>query len=158
LSGADAPPGLELLLVARGQLAAPLQLGRTPMGERTVVPVLPGGRFEGPRLAGRMLEGAADVQRVRPDGVVELEAHGILETDDGVRILYRNVGIRWFTPEAEQALREGRAPDPGGVYSRAIPKFEAPMDSPYAWLNKALFLSAPARDAEGIRLTVWQVL
>lgn len=154
----EVPPGLELLFTARGQLGAPIALGRTPSGERTVVPVVAGGRFEGPRLSGRMLEGAADVQRVREDGVVELEAHGVLETDDGVRILYRNFGLRWFPEDVAAAMREGRPFDPSRVYSRAAPRFEAPMDSPYAWLNRALFISVPARDGAGIKLTVWQVL
>lgn len=122
------------------------------------MPVLPGGRFEGPRLSGRMLEGAADVQRVREDGVVELEAHGVLETDDGVRILYRNSGLRWFPEVVAAAIRDGRPFDPAQVYSRAAPRFEAPTDSPYTWLNRALFLSVPARDGAGIKLTVWQVL
>jgi len=154
----EVPPGLEFLFTARGQLGAPIPIGRTPAGERTVAPVVAGGRFEGPRLSGRMLEGAADVQRVREDGVVELEAHGVLETDDGVRILYRNSGLRWFPEEVAAAMREGRPFDPARVYSRAAPRFEAPMDSPYAWLNRALFLSTPARDGAGIKLTVWQVL
>lgn len=133
-------------------------MGARRRGERTVVPVVAGGRFEGPRLSGRMLEGATDVQRVREDGVVELEAHGVLETDDGVRILYRNTGLRWFPQDVAAAMREGRPFDPARVYSRATPRFEAPMDSPYAWLNHALFLSVPARDGAGIKLTVWQVL
>ncbi|MDB5682546.1 MAG: hypothetical protein JWM75_244 [Sphingomonas bacterium] len=151
------PPGLELLFVARGTLGAPIALGRVPGGERIIVPVPAGGRFEGPLMSGRMLDGAADVQLVRDDGVVELEAHGVLETDDGVRILYRNSGIRWFPDEVAAAMREGRPFDPALVYSRAAPRFEAPADSAYAWLNRSLFLSIPARDGAGIKLTVWRV-
>jgi len=158
MSRGEVPPGLELVFVARGQLGNPIQLGRTPAGERTIVPILAGGRFEGPRLSGRMIEGAADIQRVREDGVVELEAHGVLETDDGVRILYCNSGLRWFPEEVAAAIRGGRPFDPAQVYSRAVPRFEAPTNSAYAWLNRALFLSVPARDSVGIKLTVWQVL
>ena len=43
-------------------------------------------------------------------------------------------------------------------YFKAAPQFEAPEDSPYAWLNNYLFLCAPApSDQGGITLNVWRV-
>ena len=45
------------------------------------------------------------------------------------------------------------------IYFRCAPKFEAPEDSKYAWLNNALFLCAPSfsPDFKGIVLNVWKV-
>jgi hypothetical protein len=151
------PPGLEYLLSTTGLLPHALDLGDTGRGRRLVVPIPEGGRFEGPRMSGRMLSGAADVQLVRPDGVVELRAHGVLETDDGVRILYRNEGIRWMPPETAEAMAQGRPFDPATIYARAIPSFEAPSDSAYAWLNRSLFVSVPSRRGQEIRLDVWRL-
>ena len=43
-------------------------------------------------------------------------------------------------------------------YFRCAPQFEAPEDSPYAWLNNSLFLCAPAPSNQGgITLNVWRV-
>ena len=143
---ASAPPNLDLLFVARSTLPQPVSLGVHPDGELRIVPITAGSRFEGPRMAGRILDGACDLQRVREDGVLEIDATGTLQTDDGVQILYRNRGIRVF--------EEGAGSPP---YSWAIPSFSAPVDSPYAWLNRALFVSRPDRDSDGVLLTVWQI-
>jgi hypothetical protein len=44
-------------------------------------------------------------------------------------------------------------------YFRAAPQFEAPADSPYAWMNNALFVCAPewSQGFQGIVLNVWKV-
>ena len=51
------------------------------------------GVIEGPRLNGRVVEGSgADFPVVRTDGVIELNAHYMLEADDGAQIYIRNIG------------------------------------------------------------------
>ena len=44
-------------------------------------------------------------------------------------------------------------------YFRCAPKFEAPVDSKYNWLNNALFLCQPDFNQQfnGIVLNVWEV-
>jgi hypothetical protein len=49
----------ERLFTLQLQVAAPLRLGATPLGERLVVSVL-GGSFEGPRLRGTVESGGSD--------------------------------------------------------------------------------------------------
>ena len=51
--------------------------------------------------------------------------------------------------------KEGRP----SFYFRAAPQFEAPADSPYAWMNNALFVCAPewGPGFQGIVLNVWKV-
>ena len=51
------------------------------------------GIVDGPRLKGKVLEySGADWALVRPDGVVELNAHYLLQADDGTLIYIRNLG------------------------------------------------------------------
>ena len=46
-----------------------------------------------------------------------------------------------------------------GFYFLTAPKFEAPEDSRYAWLNNAIFVCSPAQsDPNTIRLNIWKVV
>jgi hypothetical protein len=73
--------------------------------KRWVIAPLPGGGSQGytsvgadclvsgPRLNGRLVDfSGADWPLVRSDGVVELNAHYMIEADDGARIYIRNQG------------------------------------------------------------------
>src|SRR6266545_1163018 len=56
------------------------------------------GLVEGPRLNGKVLDySGADWPLVRPDGVVELNAHYMLQADDGALIYIRNMGYVYGT-------------------------------------------------------------
>ena len=70
-----------------------VELGPTPYGERRVIHIV-GGRFQGPRLNGRIIPGGADWQLLRADGVADLSARYTLETDEGELVLVRSDGIR----------------------------------------------------------------
>jgi len=63
-----------------------------------------------------------DWQLTRPDGATELNATYLLKTDDGVVIRINN-----------QVLM-------GSGAARSVIDFEAPLNSPYAYLNKSIFL------------------
>ena len=108
-----------------------------------------GGTFEGPKIKGTILNGGADWQLAKGDRT-EIEAIYSIKTDDGVYIHIRNCGII-----ASGKDEQGRPQ----FYFRAAPKFEAPEDSKYAWLNNSLFLCAPSfgGDFKGITLNVWRV-
>ena len=52
-----------------------------------------GCTVSGPRLNGKLVDySGADWPIVRPDGVVELDAHYMIEAADGARIYIRNMG------------------------------------------------------------------
>jgi hypothetical protein len=80
-------------------------VGETPHGLRRIIPII-GGTVEGTNLKGEILNGGADWQIIRKDGVAELEAHYQIKTDDGVIIYIKNTGLRVATPEV--ATRIGR--------------------------------------------------
>ena len=143
-------PQLEFALQLRVTLGETYSVGETQHGRRTVIPIT-GGTFEGPLLKGTILNGGADYQLANTaQARTEIEAIYSIKTDDGVYIHVRNRGII-----AQGKDEEGRP----SFYFRAAPQFEAPADSPYAWMNNALFVCAPewGQGFQGIVLNVWKV-
>ena len=143
-------PQLEFALLLRVTLGETYSVGETQHGRRTVIPIT-GGTFEGPLLKGTILNGGADYQLANTAlNRTELEAIYSIKTDDGVYIHVRNRGIICGGKD------ENGNPS---FYFRAAPQFEAPADSPYAWMNNALFVCAPewSQGFQGIVLNVWKV-
>jgi hypothetical protein len=91
------------------------------------------GLVEGPLLDGRVVDySGADWPIVRPDGVIELQAHYMLEASDGTQIYIRNLGY----------VHTAAGPNPG--YFRCTPYFRAP-DGPHAWLNHTVVVGIGQR-------------
>ena len=142
-------PELEYCLRLNVQISESNYVGDNHKGKRNVIPIV-GGTFEGKlpghEIKGEILPGGADYQ-MHYDGRSVLEAIYCLRTDDGINILVHNVGM--IIPD-----------NPEGYYFHCAPKFEAPADSRYDWLNNSLFLCRPdfTDAAPGtIVLDVWRV-
>lgn len=137
-------PELEFVLQLKVKLGQAYGVGKTAHGNRFIIPII-GGTFEGPGIKGEVLNGGADYQLQNMEmGRTEVEAIYCVRTDDGVTIHIRNNGII--------------ANDGGKNYFYCSPKFEAPTDSKYAWLNNAIYVCRPAGFEEGaIILKVWKV-
>lgn len=135
-----ADPELEFVLELQVKLGQSFNVGKTVQGNRFVIPIT-GGTFSGPNIKGEVLSGGADYQLQNGDkGRTDLEAIYCIRTDDGVSIHVRNMGII------------------AGNYFYCSPKFEAPMDSKYAWLNNAIYVCRPSGFFDGgIKLKVWKV-
>jgi hypothetical protein len=103
-----------------------------------------------------MLRGGADWQVVRSDGVAELHALYVLQTDDGVRIQVENHGLRHGPEAVMRRLAAGEEVDPSEYYFRAAPRFSAPAGK-YEWLNRSLFLCTGTRAPLGIHLWFYRV-
>ena len=150
-------PGLAFVCELKVKIKPAIIVGETPHGTRRIIPII-GGVFEGPLMKGEILEGGADWQIVRKDGVSELEAHYQIKTDDGVVIYIKNVGLRVATPEIAAKIARGEVVSPNDYYFRAIPKFDAPIDSKYEWLNNAIFVCRGIRNPDGVVIQVWKIL
>ena len=146
---------LQALFRAEITLAAPQELGDTPLGRRRIIGIT-GGRFSGERLSGRVLPGGADWQVIRADGVADLDARYTLETSDGALIYVRNRGLRHGPPEVLQKLSQGEQVDPSLYYMRTTPSFET-GDARYAWLNKMVCVATGARRVAAVELEVYEV-
>jgi len=146
---------LRPLLKAEITLAAPLELGDTPLGRRRIIHIT-GGRFSGARLSGRVLAGGADWQVIRADGVADLDARYTLETSDGALIYVRNRGYRHGPPEIIRKLAAGEPVDASLYYMRTTPSFET-GDQRYAWLNRMVCVATGARRPAAVELEVFEV-
>ncbi|MGZ3363284.1 MAG: DUF3237 domain-containing protein [Caulobacteraceae bacterium] len=107
--------------------------GPLPTGDKQGFTSVKDGLIEGPLLNGRVVEASgADWPIVRSDGVIELEAHYVLEASDGTRIYIRNAGY----------VHTAEGPTPG--YFRCTPYFRAPQ-GPHGWLNHTVFVGLGQR-------------
>jgi hypothetical protein len=136
-------------------VAPPIEVGDTPLGARRMIPIL-SGRVSGARLSGRLLEGGVDYQLIRADGLAEIHARYIIETDSGARVYVENTGIRHGPPEAMARLRRGEAVDPATIYFRTVPRFETAAPE-LAWLQRSIFVCAGARFPERVELRIFEV-
>jgi len=143
-------PQLELVFELDGVLEPTVVVGETPHGTRRMVPIR-SGTIEGATIRGKVLPGGADWQVLRGDGVAELHALYLLETDDGVRIQVENHGLRHGPEAVMRRLAAGEPVDPSEYYFRAAPRFSAPAGK-YDWLNRNLFLCTGTRAPLGLHL------
>ncbi|HEY1691118.1 MAG TPA: DUF3237 domain-containing protein [Polyangiaceae bacterium] len=145
-----------LLMTLEVAVPAVQKIGAVPLGTRVTAPIT-GGRFEGPRLRGRVLPGGGDWTLLRGDGVLELDLRVTLETDDGALIHFASFGLRHGPPEVIAALGRGERVDPSTYYFRTTPRFETGHPK-YAFLNRLLAVSSGDRRAEGPIYTIDEIL
>lgn len=138
-------PQLDYVMQLRVYCDSAVVAGASSTGTRLTIPIA-GGSFSGPNIKGTVLKGGADFQLIHEAaGRTDLEALYNIMTDDGVTIHVRNKGI---------IKNNG-----GEFYFYTVPAFEAPVDSPYAWLNDAIFVCRPDDNwmPGGVVLNVWRV-
>ena len=155
LPAVSVTPTLQLLYTSSIDIAAPLDVGKAPYGQRRIINIT-GGAFAGPRLSGRILPGGADWQIVRSDGIVEVDARYTLETDDGALIYITNWGLRHGPPGVIGRLSAGEPVDSREYYFRTTPTFETAAPA-YAWLNGVIAVAAGERRADAVIITVYEV-
>lgn len=130
------------------QLGSPRAYGTTRVGDRRVTPIL-GGAVQIldsagalPPVMAEILPGGADWQRVRPDGVIEIDARYVAVTPGGHGLILHVRGLRRVGPD--------------GVYFRAGVTVEA-GDASLAELERVLLLVDGVREAEQVRHTLYRV-
>lgn len=138
------------------ELEGILSLGQTPLGERRIINIL-GGPVSGPKLNGRVLPGGADWQIIRADGAADIKARYTIETDAGARILVNSEGLRHGPPEVMARLGRGENVDPTLYYFRTVMRFET-GDKAVDWMNRILAVAHGRREANAVRLDVYEVL
>jgi hypothetical protein len=150
-----APPRLTFVMALRVRVDAPLDIGAVAGGRRRIVPIR-GGTFEGPELRGTVLDGGADWQIVRADGLSALDTRYTLETDRGELVYIQNAGVRDAAPEIAERLLAGDAVDPSLVYFRTVPIFETSAPR-LGWLTRAIFVGDGERHPDHVVIRVWKV-
>ena len=131
-------------------------VGATPGAFRRIG-VVPGGSFEGERLAGEVLEGGSDWQTVRSDGATTLNVRLVLKTTDDALIGMTYQGLRHGPPDIVARLEKGEAVDPASYYFRTNPLFETAA-AKYDWINRIVAVGIGHRRADGPIYSVFEVL
>lgn len=136
----------------------PIQdIGKTPAGERRVIPVS-GGHFNGERLNGVILPHAgSDLLLLRADGSFQQDVRLALRTDDGALILMTYRGVRHSAPDVSQRIARGESVAPSDYYLRIAPFFETAAPD-YSWLNTILSIGVGERQPNGARYEVYEIL
>jgi hypothetical protein len=144
------------LFDVRVEVAEIRTLGRTPLGERRVIPIV-GGSFQGERLSGRVLPGGADWQSIGEDGAARLDARYTLEAEGGALVQVRSQGLRHGPPDVLARLAAGEPVDPGSYYFRTVLRFETGAPA-LDWLNRIIAVARGARRPRVVELTAFELL
>ena len=114
----------------------------TPLGTRVYIPVIRGD-LSGPRLNGKVLprSGGEYAENHR------INAHYMLETDDGTPIYIRNSGYVYRTDGIEMQLDNlpWRGEQP--YYLRCTPQFDCPV-GPHDWLTRTVLVGTGQRHVD----------
>lgn len=106
---------------------------------------LEGGEISGPMLSGRVVpHSGGDWPHFWDSGLVEFEAHYMMEAADGTPIYIHNRGIAWSDPAVRDRIEAGDSVAPEESYLRITPRFEAPAGA-HEWLNRTIFVGVAER-------------
>ena len=144
------------LFVMRLDVRKLLIVGATP-GPYRRIGVVPGGRFEGERLSGEVLDGGSDWQAVRSDGSTTLNVRLVLKTTDEALITMAYQGVRHGPPDVVERIEKGEVVDPTSYYFRINPLFETAAPT-YEWINRIVAVGIGHRQADGPIYSIFEVL
>lgn len=118
-----------------GPISGDMKHAYTSVGE--------GSTVSGPLLNGRLVDySGADWPVVRGDGVVELNAHYMIEADDGTPIYIRNLG---YVHPPLRSKDQGPDEEPAiPAYFRCTPYFRV-QEGPHDWLNRSVIVGVGQR-------------
>lgn len=153
----DFPPPPVLVPMARiaCDVESLVSLGEAPLGERRYVP-LSGGTVRGPELNGRIVAGGVDWQVARRDGVLEIAAHYVIETDDGARVEVQSRGLRHGPPEVMTRLAAGQPVDPSEYFFRTSVMLTTGHPG-WLHLNKVMAIARGQRQARQVLLDLYRL-
>jgi hypothetical protein len=149
MSGQLPDPRLRMVYRLEVTLGEPLDLGEVAQGHRRIVPQT-GRTFTGPELSGELPGGAsADWQIVLPDGTSFADIRYTLQTDDGDLLYVQSRGVRHGSADVLARLGRGEDVNASEYTFRTSTQIETAAPE-LDWLNKGVFISVGARQADGV--------
>jgi hypothetical protein len=126
-------------------------------GGRRFVP-FDGGTFSGrDGLDGVVLDGGADWQQARSDGVLEIDAHYALRTHAGEAIEVRSTGVRKMSTTTAERVARGEHVAADEYYFRTHIRLTTSAPR-LARLNDVLAISTGERQRDVVHIHVHEVL
>lgn len=148
-------PGLERIVDCVVHVAAPMDVGETPVGRRRIIPIT-SGSMNGPLLQGHVLPGGADFLLLTSATQSFIQARYILQTLEGEQIFIENTGMRVAAPEVIDRINRGQVVDPALVYFRTTPRFETASPR-LKWMMESVFVGTGARYPDRVELSFFRV-
>jgi hypothetical protein len=123
-----------------------------PGGGRIFVPPA-GGIVEGPRLNGKVMPySGAEWAHTRSDNVNEINAHYMIQADDGTLIYLQNRGYHYSMDPSKPRPAFG---DNVPYYFHPVPTFDCPV-GPHDWLTRTVIIGSAKRFMEPSKHSVFQ--
>lgn len=151
-----AAPALDFFADLSVEVAAPQDVGQTPVGHRRVIPIL-GGEVRGNGWTARVLPGGADFQLILGGTLAQLDARYVLETDGGDLVFVANRAVRAASAEVTGKLLRGEPVDPSQVYFRCQPVFETASPA-LSWINERMFVGTGVRKPQRVEISMYTLL
>lgn len=140
----------------RNSLAQVQDIGQTPYGRR-ITYITGEGRFEGPKLRGRILPGGGDWLLKGEDGLSRLDVRKTFETEDSALIHVTYTGLYRFNETVTARLESGQASDFGDTLFVTQVQFDT-GDRRYAWLNETLAVGQGRETCDGVEYRVSAII
>jgi len=132
----------ELLCELTSTLDKPIQIGKTPFGERIIYPVS-GGTFEGPEIKGKILANGGDWVLWLSSTTSKLDVRVVLETEDGDLIYTYYEGFIHMNSD-------------GTYYFRTNPVFQT-SSTKYSWLNHTIAIGVGKMIKGGVTYRIYAI-
>jgi hypothetical protein len=108
-------------------------------------------------LTGKLLDGGVDWQLVRSDGVIEIDAHYALSTDQEEIIEVRSTGLRRVSTAVAARMARGDSVGADQYYFRTHIRLRTAAPR-FAWMNDCLAVSTGRREPDSVTIEVHEVL
>lgn len=140
--------------VLTASLAAPVPIGKGPIGTRTFFGVT-GGEIVGERVNAKVL-GGGEWALIPADGFVRVDVRFQAETDDGAFLYAQYFGLLEWSEDIIGARQAGKATDFDDQYFYTNPRIET-GDERYAWMNTTFFIGEGRfMSGAGVQYRVWR--
>lgn len=155
------PPKLDHVFDLHLQLGKPQDVGTVSAAGMRRVAIVNGGTLEGPglpggpALKGKILPGV-DFQVIHPDGFTEIDAHYVVQLENGDSIYITNRGMRHGPADLLAKLNAGESVDQNKIYFRTIVSIEAAAKS-LDWMNKSIFVCMDERQPNEAIIHVYRL-
>lgn len=149
------PPDLQHAFDIVVHLDPILEMGEGRTGSRRIVPIT-GGKVDGPRIRGEVMNLGADWQTVFADGLAELDTRYAIRTHDGAIIQISNYGFRHGPAAVMERIALGHDVDPAEYYMRTHCRLES-GDHRYSWVNRRLFVGTGGRRASSVVISMFEI-
>jgi hypothetical protein len=132
----------EFLFELTSSLDKPIQIGKTPYGERIIYPVS-GGTFEGPEIKGKIHANGGDWVLRLNSTTSKLDVRVVLETENGDLIYTYYEGFIHMNSD-------------GKYYFRTNPVFQT-SSKKYSWLNHTIAVGVGKMIKGGVAYRIYAI-